>query len=50
MCMVCKEWQRGFMTVKEVDRALAEMITEDSSEEELKHAQEVLEKALYETT
>lgn len=43
-CMVCTQWELGKMTKKEVDRALTELITDISSDEELLHVQEVLEK------
>lgn len=43
MCLVCVEWQAGRMTKKEVDRALTELIQLGSPDEDLIHAQEVIE-------
>lgn len=43
MCYVCSLEIK--LTLKELDRAFHEIITEDATDEELIHAQEILEKA-----
>lgn len=44
ICLVCVHWNLGKMTKKEADRALAEMIDENSDEYTLQHTQEVSQK------
>lgn len=42
MCLICVLYEQGKMTKKEVDRALAELVDFDSSDEDILHIQEVL--------
>jgi hypothetical protein len=44
MCAVCVQWELGRMTPAEVERALLELTYESSTDDELYHALEVLEK------
>lgn len=50
MCIICIEWQAGRMTSFEAGRALTESVIATSSEEELEHLQEVLEKLIADET
>lgn len=48
MCVVCALWEKGKLTSLEVDRAIVELITDESSDVDLIHAQEIIEKVEHE--
>jgi hypothetical protein len=50
MCLVCAHWNLGKLTKQEADKNLAEMVDNASTEEELMHAQEVIERIQNEST
>lgn len=49
MCQACTLWELGKLTSKEVDKALTELIDDRSSDEDLIHYQELIEKVKNET-
>ena len=49
MCIVCRDWQKGNLTLKEAKRNLGEMINTSDDYEEREHYFKVLEGLLNET-
>jgi hypothetical protein len=45
MCQACVIWEQGKLKTFELDRAITELINDQSSDEELYHFQELIEKA-----
>lgn len=44
MCIACVLWEKGKLTAKEADGGLAELVNDASSDEELMHYQEAIER------
>lgn len=44
MCVVCVLWEKGKLTPLEVDKAIVELLTDESSDLDLNHATEIIEK------